>query len=304
MHTPFEDSFTCQDACPGNCPLFSTVFGGRSRMALAAAAGARQSLESEPDLVAYDSSSLHYSYGPPAIGSASGSAMSSAAPSPELGKHNTPLAAAAAAADTVTDYGNRSRARAYSLATRTSLPLYTSNGAGDSGPRPTGTSGDRFDYRAGHEQADDDEEEDDDDDDDVDLEMDTLNKNSGGRGGWKMVHLQDQDGELPSPISPDSPYGSKSGVSGGGGVRRSTSLNMTQIMAERRLQQQQQRREAAAGNGIGGGGHGSPGGGKAASKKPAYSRFERFNAAEWTAMSVSLVLVSILTVVSLDVCFR
>ena len=232
----------------------------------------RLSSGSEPDLVAFSSSSilpLHsnvtYSYGPPLSSTASPSM------SPEVEQSSRSLQGPDVVVvdddNMMRTFSNRSRARSTSLAgsKQDGLPLYSA-GAKDVSLSTKETPA-RYSHGREEEEdiSDDDEEE-----DGSDLEMDTLNKNSQGRGGWKMLHLQDRD----HPQLPASP----TNHSGAGRIRRSSSNGHLRMNPEK------------------------PGISKQIKATP-YSRFERFDTAEWVSMSTSLVLVTCLTVVALHICF-
>jgi hypothetical protein len=122
----------------------------------------------------------------------------------------------------------------------------------------------------------DDSDDDDDDDDEVnDLEMDTLNKNSQGRGGWKMIggnhHHANANGALSSPhlggsSAPSSPTHRQH--------RSSSDHSPT-----------------------------SPKKSGASTKASPNRNFEPFQLKEWLVMGISLICVTLLTVVALHICF-
>lgn len=112
----------------------------------------------------------------------------------------------------------------------------------------------------------DDDDDDDYDDEDNDLEMDTLNKNSQGRGGWKMIHTSD-GAHPPTPTSATHPASSS-------GLTFSAGRPSTQP-------------DKAVGS---------------VSKKK-MSSFERFDPMEWISMSISSVMVILLCLVAIRICF-
>ncbi|CAD6580498.1 MAG: hypothetical protein CYPHOPRED_001237 [Cyphobasidiales sp. Tagirdzhanova-0007] len=240
------------------------------------ASTSRVSEESEPDLVAFSSSSIlpssvhggaGYSYGPPISG------QPSADTSPELGRQQ-PVQQEGRQDDAdgrgVGAFSNRSRARAASLATsqQSGLPMYSLR-ADDLATARRGSADEAREEGADVNDPDD-LSEDEEDEEGSDLEMDTLNKNSQGRGGWKMLHLQDRD----HPSSPVK-LGNKIGA---GGLRRSSSNTHLKGTHEKGSLEKQ-------------------------SKMTQYSRFERFDAAEWIAMSIAMVFVICLSIVALHICF-
>lgn len=245
----------------------------------------RLSLDSEPDLVAYDSSSIlpaagaGYSYGPPQSGSPSDnmSRLSLDKVNGTSGPDNG--ASHDSASATSSGYSNRSRARATSMASKFSnstLPLYSARDP-TSGSSNASTSGQHAVSKSNRRstdstrRSDDDEEHDDDDyedySDEDDLEMDTLNKNSGGKGGWKMV--ANSDTPLTSIFSPSAhthPPGRRSMSDGHDHLEKTHASHPH--------------------------------------KNARNSRFERFDRLEVTAMIFSLALVTFLTIASLQICFN
>ena len=131
---------------------------------------------------------------------------------------------------------------------------------------------------SGNDSEEDDEDDDDSDDDDDevnDLEMDTLNKNSQGRGGWKMIggnhHHANANGALSSPhlggsSAPSSPTHRQH--------RSSSDHSPT-----------------------------SPKKSGASTKASPNRNFEPFQLKEWLVMGISLICVTLLTVVALHICF-
>lgn len=245
------------------------------------AQASRVSLESEPDLVAYDSSSVlpaagaGYSYGPPPSASPTDN-MSRLSLDRMNGASSDNNAENTSTSINSPGYSNRSRARATSMASKFSnatLPLYlardptsgqsqasTSTQHNVNGRHRNSTNSDDDSHNGEH--ADDDDEDYSDDDD---LEMDTLNKNSGGKGGWKMVANTDTAlSALFSPSSHTHPPGRRSMSDG---IEHHEKMPIPQ-------------------------------------KGLKNSRFERFDKVEWIAMSVSLALVTFLTIASLQICFN
>lgn len=125
------------------------------------------------------------------------------------------------------NHSNRTRTRAASLASRfggsssnrsatAGLPIYSLRGdihgrvsldsvrRGGGDGRGVASSEEEDDEE--EERDDSDEYDDDDDDDQDDLEMDTLNKNSQGRGGWKLVHTSDARSPTTSRASESRPH--------------------------------------------------------------------------------------------------
>ncbi|KAK9895653.1 hypothetical protein P389DRAFT_170363 [Cystobasidium minutum MCA 4210] len=256
----------------------------------------RISLDTETDLVAYDSSSVlpaagsGYSFGPPPSVSPSDNMsrresldnrLNSSGHSQDMNNMS------ATSSSSSPGFSNRSRARATSIASKFShatLPLYSARDPTSSAPSQASTSSNTIQhaqYSGGGRHrnstnSDDDSqhgEHDDDDDyedgsDEDDLEMDTLNKNSGGKGGWKMVANTDTPfSSLFSPSSHTHPPGRRS-MSDGAAEHHEKLPN---------------------------GYH---------QKGLKHSRFERFDKTEITAMAVSLALVTFLTVASLQICFN
>jgi hypothetical protein len=87
-----------------------------------------------------------------------------------------------------------------SMRSVSSLPLYSPREA-DEPHSPHSRKSEDHSF-----ESDDDDEEEEDEDDHNELEMDTLNKNSQGRGGWKMLGSGDGNRSQPgSPTTPNSP---------------------------------------------------------------------------------------------------
>lgn len=259
-----------------------------SRTWPAMAQAARTSLESEPDFVAYDSNSIlpssgsGYSYGPPASTTPSDNMSRISLDklnnenddnTEDSGNRRTPASTPSAS------FSNRSRARASSMASKFSnptLPLYSARevapgpptaSTSSQGRTPNGLDNKSRHHGNQHAINDDSDEEDDDDgySDESDLEMDTLNKNSGGKGGWKMIASTDTPlSALFSPSSHTHPPGRIS-ISNSNDNHEKYTSHATKISKN--------------------------------------SRFERFDKTEWIAMSVSLALVAFLTIASLHICF-
>ena len=220
----------------------------------------RSSLDSEPDLVAFSSANIlptstsSYSYATPTTSFSP--VESTRAESPEA-SFALPQARQSTSNDSAVHAspGNRNRARASTLgldtssrrstSTRGDLPLYTAGSTSYDSPSRHKSNG-----HAQQHSLDDDEHDDDSDDDLEDLEMDTLNKNSGGRGGWKMVPGH-------GPLTPSSPSASMSAVQRS---QLSPSSNPSPHAGVRK-----------------------------------HSRFEPLSWQEWSAMSISSVLVMALT---------
>lgn len=199
----------------------------------------RSSLDSEPDLVAFSSANIlptstsSYSYATPTTSFSP--VESTRAESPEA-SFALPQARQSTSNDSAVyaSPGNRSRARASTLgldtssrrstSTRGDLPLYTANATSYDSPSRHKPNG-----HAQQHSLDDDEHDDDSDDDLEDLEMDTLNKNSGGRGGWKMVPGH-------GPLTPSSPSASMSAVQRGHVSSPGTSATHTGIRKHSRFE--------------------------------------------------------------------
>lgn len=249
----------------------------------AMAQAARLSLESEPDLVAYDSSSIlpaarsGYSYGPPSSSATPPDNTSRLSMDQRNNAHDQADNKQTPAGTGWSDFSNRSRARATSIASKFSiatLPLYSAHDTAP-GPPTASTSNHRTSMSASRnvrsrddsrEQVEDDDDDEDDYSDESDLEMDTLNKNSGGKGGWKMIANTDTPlSGLFSPSTHTHPPGR-------------ASLSDSQAQREKAPSAHNQ-------------------------KGLKNSRFERIDRVEWIAMSVSLALVAFLTVASLQICF-
>lgn len=126
------------------------------------------------------------------------------------------------------------------------------------------------------EDEDDDDSDDDDDDDEVnDLEMDTLNKNSQGRGGWKMIggnhHHANTNGAMTSPH-----LGSSSAPSSPTHRQHRSSSDHSPTSPKKSV---------------------------ASTKASPNRNFEPFQLKEWLVMGISLICVTLLTVVALHICF-
>jgi hypothetical protein len=248
---------------------------------MAQAQQSRTSTNTEPDLIAYDSASIlpaGYSYGPPSsiIPPLSGSRSS-------LDTSGATNATNASSSNNVNgvsmhpsspDFSNRSRARATSIASKFSgstLPLYSARDTTSINASASSSKvqhHERKNSGSSHEGNDEDDDSfDGDSDEDDDLEMDTLNKNSGGKGGWKMIAISDTPtvGSFSPSTSTSFPHASTSGRQSFGGEREKAH--------------------------------------PVASGKKAHSRFERFDKIEWIAMTLSVVFVALLTVGSLLICF-
>lgn len=269
----------------------------------------RTSLDSEPDLVAFDGSSIlpgggaGYSYGPSTSPMSRRSSENVNIDMQGSTSASTTAAHAISSPPSTTTtsspaFLNRSRARASSLASKLSgstLPLYSERDApvastSTSTPTTTTSPGRLTREHSGayrrsaseHSESSDDgdddydddyEDDDDEDEDDNSLEMDTLNKNSGGKGGWKMVANTDKYGNTPTSATflPTAMIvGSSSRLS---------------LAIEETSKEKVHKSHSATG------------------KKGPHSRFEPFGKVEWIAMVTSLVLVTILTVLSLHICF-
>ncbi|KAL7006454.1 hypothetical protein EMMF5_003875 [Cystobasidiomycetes sp. EMM_F5] len=170
----------------------------------------RLSLESEPDLVAFTSSSIlppsNYSFAPPPAGHSPALSIRGDSPVNPTVLNDQRVQAGRGDAS-LTDKavpqspGNRSRARASSLGFRLPPQNNDAHEARNGAILPTYSNQTTLAEEDEHE----DHHEDSDDDEDLnDLEMDTLNKNSQGRGGWKML-----PGNQPS--TPTTPRLSSSG---------------------------------------------------------------------------------------------
>lgn len=75
------------------------------------------------------------------------------------------------------------------------------------------------------DESDEDEDEDEDEEDQNDLEMDTLNKNSQGRGGWKMLGSGEGQPSHPgSPATPTSPRSNHTTAVKPGGIAKANNF--------------------------------------------------------------------------------
>jgi hypothetical protein len=160
---------------------------------------------------------------------------------------------------------------------------------------PGSRSQEELEKQARHNDDEEEDEDDDDDDDDgSDLERDTLNKNSNGRGGWRMLHLDDAD--YPGSPASSSPIkaSSRTSRSHAAHARSPSSASMSSFSSREKALHHAKRSTHSPSTSMNGG---------ATGKMAPYSRFEKFDAAEWATTSVAMVLVTFLTAVSLYICF-